>query len=180
MTEEGPVVVPCAADPQVETALRCGRCNTPICPRCLVMTPVGARCRACARVRKSPVYDVPVLYYLRAAAAGLVVAAVGTYVLAFVPFFQLFGLLLLGAVVGEAVTMAANRKRGAGLAAVAVVTLFLGALIVPGLAALAGLPAPIPLDLRLAAALRLALGQLLSPRGLFLALGAVIAASRVR
>jgi hypothetical protein len=180
MADEGPLVVPCAADPQVETALRCGRCDTPICPRCLVMTPVGARCRNCAQVRKSPVYDVRPLHYLRAAAAGLAVAVLGTYVLAFIPFFQFFGLLLLGVAVGEAVTMAANRKHGTGLAVVAVVTLLLGALLVPTLVALAAFPAVVPLDARVLAALRIALGQVLSPWGLFIALAAVIAASRVR
>ncbi|HEY7063649.1 MAG TPA: hypothetical protein VII06_19375 [Chloroflexota bacterium] len=176
MASEGPVVVRCAADPEVETALRCGRCDTPICPRCLVMTPVGARCRDCAQLRKHPVYDVRLVHYLRAGAAGLVVAIVGSYVLAYVPFFQLFGLLLLGWAVGEAVTRAANRKRGTGLAIVAVVTLFLGAIVVPTLLAVAALPAFVPVDTRLS----LLLGQLFSPRGLFLALAAVIAISRVR
>jgi hypothetical protein len=180
MATEGPLVVPCAADPQVETALRCGRCDTPICPRCLVMTPVGARCRNCARLRKNPIYVVGPVYYARAIGAGLAVAAIGTYVLASIPFFQFFGLLLLGAAVGEAVTRAANRKRGTGLAVVAVVTLIVGALLVPALMALAAFPAVVPVDARLAAALRVALSQVLSPWGLFVALAAVIAASRVR
>ena len=50
------LVVPCATHPSVQTALRCGRCDTPICPKCLVMTPVGARCRACARLKKAKVF----------------------------------------------------------------------------------------------------------------------------
>lgn len=41
----------CAAHPGTETYLRCAQCGTPICPRCLVMTPVGAKCPACARSR---------------------------------------------------------------------------------------------------------------------------------
>jgi hypothetical protein len=180
MADEGPLVVQCKAHPEVETALRCGRCDTPICPRCLVMTPVGARCRDCAQLRKSPIYDVRPMHYLRAIGAGLAVAAVGTYVIAFVPFFQFFALLLLGAGVGEAVTKAANRKRGTGLAVVAVTTLIVGALLVPALVALTALPAVVPLDARLGVAGRAVLGQLFSPWGLFLALAAVIAVSRVR
>src|SRR5215210_8661586 len=104
MADEGPLVVRCATDPQVETALRCGRCDTPICPRCLVMTPVGARCRGCARLRAHPVYDVRPLHYLRALGAGLAVATVGAYVLGYVPFLGLFGLMTLGWATGEAVT----------------------------------------------------------------------------
>jgi hypothetical protein len=180
MVDDGPLVVKCAAHPEVETALRCGRCDTPICPRCLVMTPVGARCRSCAQLRKSPLYDVSPTYYLRAVAAGLGVAALGAYVLPFIPFFQFFGMLLLGAAVGEAVTRAANRKRGTGLAVVAVVTLVAGAFLVPALMAAASLPEIIPLDARLAAGLRGALGQVLGPWGVFTALAAVIAVSRVR
>ena len=33
----------CATHPEVETGLSCGRCETLICPRCLVQTPVGTR-----------------------------------------------------------------------------------------------------------------------------------------
>lgn len=33
---------------QVETRLRCAQCEEPICPRCIVRTAVGLRCRACA------------------------------------------------------------------------------------------------------------------------------------
>ena len=39
----------CAKHTKVVTRLRCGRCETPICPRCTVPTPAGMRCRACAK-----------------------------------------------------------------------------------------------------------------------------------
>ena len=42
----------CARHPKTETLLRCGRCETPICPRCQIPTPVGMRCRTCARVKR--------------------------------------------------------------------------------------------------------------------------------
>ncbi len=143
------------------------------------MTPVGARCRACARLRKNPIYDVRPLHYLRAIGAGFAVALVGAYVLASIPFFQLFGLLLLGAGVGEAVTRAANRKRGTGLAVVAVATLVLGALLVR-LLAIVPLPILTAMGLNAADLFRFVFAQFLSPWGLFLALAAVIAASRAR
>ncbi len=41
-----------------ETALRCSRCETPICPNCLIQSPVGARCPDCAQVKKSPIYTL--------------------------------------------------------------------------------------------------------------------------
>jgi hypothetical protein len=144
------------------------------------MTPVGARCRGCARLRAHPVYDVRPLHYLRAIGAGLAVATVGAYVVGFIPFIGLFGLMLLGWAVGEAVTYAANRKRGTGLAIVAVATLVVGALAVPVLATLANVPPAVPLDVRASLAVGRAAAQLFSPWGLFLALAAVIAVSRVR
>lgn len=177
MADEGPLVVRCAAHPNVETALRCGRCDTPICPRCLVMTPVGARCRTCAQVRKSPIYDVGPMYYLRATAAGLAVAAVGSFVVLFIPFF---GLMLLGLAVGEAVTRAANRKRGTGLAVVAVASIFVGVIVIPEIITIAGFPAVVPLDARLSVAVSRMLGHLFSVAGLFLVIAAAIAVSRVR
>jgi hypothetical protein len=115
----------CAAHPRVETNLRCGKCGKPICPKCMVQTPVGARCPECARLYKLPTYRVSSLYYLRAAGTALGMALV-TGVLwglanSFIPFFYLN--LLLGAgvgyVIGEVVSLAVNRKRGWGLAAVA-------------------------------------------------------------
>src|SRR5205809_3343408 len=39
----------CARHPQVETFVRCGKCDQPICPDCMVSGPVGVRCRECAR-----------------------------------------------------------------------------------------------------------------------------------
>ena len=42
----------CARHSDVETSLACGRCETAVCPRCLVHTDVGIRCRTCAPVRR--------------------------------------------------------------------------------------------------------------------------------
>lgn len=38
----------CARHPKMQTRLRCGRCEAPICPRCTAYSPAGTRCRACA------------------------------------------------------------------------------------------------------------------------------------
>ena len=115
----------CVAHPDVETNLRCGKCGKLICPRCMVQTPVGARCQDCAQLRKLPTYSVSTGYYLRAVSAGLIMAvfcgviwgAIGI----FVPFFYLNILLALGFgyVIGEVISISVNRKRGTGLVVVA-------------------------------------------------------------
>jgi hypothetical protein len=108
----------CATHPEVETNLRCGKCEKPICPRCMIQTPVGARCRDCARLNKLPTYRMSPQYYFRAVGSALgMAAATGALwglVASYVPFFYLN--ILLGAAVGygcaEVISLAVNRKRG--------------------------------------------------------------------
>lgn len=114
----------CARHPAVETGLACGRCGTPICPRCAVMTDVGARCPACAPARKLPQFEVGPSILLRAAAAALASGAgLGLLWGALFPGgFGFFGVFLgigLGYGVAEPVSIAANRKSGTALQIVA-------------------------------------------------------------
>ncbi len=110
----------CARHPTVETGLACGRCGTPICPKCAVMTDVGARCPSCAPARKLPQFEVGPSLLLRAAAAALASGAgLGLLWGALFPgSFGFFGVFLgigLGYGVGESVSIAANRKSGTAL-----------------------------------------------------------------
>ena len=66
----------CATPPNIETNLRCGKCDKPICPKCMVETPVGARCPECARLRKLPTFQVGTRYLLIAASSGLAAAGI--------------------------------------------------------------------------------------------------------
>jgi len=108
----------CATHPSVETELACGKCGKPICPRCLVHTPVGARCRQCANVRRLPTYNISAQIMARAGvAAGLGGAVLGGLWAVLFPFglgfyFGLFLGLGLGYALGELVSVAANRKAG--------------------------------------------------------------------
>lgn len=115
----------CATHPRIETNLRCGKCGKPICPKCLVQTPVGARCPDCAKLYKLPTYRVPAKYYLRAMGTALGMAigygVIWGVVEGLLPFFYLNLLLAPGAgyAIGEVVSLSVNRKRSKGLAAVA-------------------------------------------------------------
>ncbi|MBI2860040.1 MAG: hypothetical protein HYX91_00860 [Chloroflexi bacterium] len=132
----------CAEHPQVETSLACSKCGKPICPRCLVQTPVGARCRECARLHRLPTYQVSLQHYLKGAGASAVAGAVSGFlwwlIAGIMPFFFLNLLLGAGAgyVTGEAVSLATNRKRGPALAVIAslgVVASYLVSIWLPGL-----------------------------------------------
>ena len=114
----GSTVVPCARDPEVQTALRCSRCDTPICPKCLIQTPVGARCKDCARISRSPIYTLTAGTAVKAAAASAVGGVVMGLIWGFVllPFSFGFLSIFVGAGLGWAFTKildaVTRRKRG--------------------------------------------------------------------
>jgi hypothetical protein len=129
----------CATHQDVETSLACGRCGTPICPKCLVETPVGSRCRKCAGVKRLPTYNITPVQYLKAVAAGLGVAIVVGVAWAWlriavqIPFFGLMTALLLAAgaayAIAEVVSRVINRKRGVPLQVIAGACFFLSYLV---------------------------------------------------
>ena len=115
----------CATHPDVETNLRCGKCGKPICPKCLVQTPVGARCRDCAQLQKLPTFHVTTRYYLLAIAIAVGMAfACGAAWWAVrsvmgVPYFNFLLAAGFGYAIGEVVSRSVNRKRGRWLAFIA-------------------------------------------------------------
>ena len=146
-----PTAARCARHPAVETYLRCGRCDTPICPRCLVQTPVGTRCRNCARLRPSPPYDVsaPAMRSRRRGGPGRAWSAGPPYSSAAgrPPFGLLGGLLggfLLGVGVARLIDLATNRKRGPLLSWLAVLAIAIGYCL--GRSAIAYWPLPVLRD----------------------------------
>lgn len=132
LTTAQPATLRCARHPGVETLLRCGRCETPICPRCMVMTPVGARCPDCAHLRRPPMYDVSGRYLWQAIGVALLLVVAGGFVFSLVAgfagrsiFLGAILYLLVGTGVAEALSAAANRKRGPRLQILAAATTIL-------------------------------------------------------
>jgi len=99
------------------------------------MTPVGARCRECAHLRRLPTHQLGIAFVLRGLGATLIVGAATGALWAFLfedvvgAFMGLFLGLGLGYAVGEAVSWATNRKRGAALQGIAVVGVLLAYVI---------------------------------------------------
>jgi predicted small integral membrane protein len=160
----------CARHHSVETLLRCGRCETPICPRCMIGTPVGMRCRDCAQVHRPPMYDLRGRYLWQALGAAVALVIAGGFAFSLLSgfagrsiFLAAILYLLAGVAIAEALSAAANRKRGPRLQILAAVTTVLAT--------------QFPTLLTLAVAHRLPL----NPLGLLLtAVAAAIAWSRLR
>ena len=120
--------VRCTRHPNVETNLRCGKCGTPICPRCMVESPVGARCPDCAKLTKIPTYRISSSHYVKAVTAGLISAIVTGIIWgvieSYLPF-RFFSLLIaagIGYLIGESISRSVNRKRGTTLAVIGVLS----------------------------------------------------------
>ena len=122
----------CYRHPKVETAVSCGKCDRPLCPRCMVPGPAGMRCPDCASLRKTALYRITPARLALAVAAGLATGTVGAFLMTSLGFFVFFLGPLYGGAVAEAVLRAAGRKRGPALEVIGV-----GSIVAGGLLALA-------------------------------------------
>jgi hypothetical protein len=100
----------CINHPRTATRVRCSNCESPICPKCMVETPVGHKCLSCGRVDFKASAGSRRRY--AAGAAGLVTAALLQAVLVRLPLgvLALLTPLIVGYVTGSVV----RRVGGAG------------------------------------------------------------------
>ncbi|HMQ51090.1 MAG TPA: hypothetical protein PKE64_06320 [Anaerolineae bacterium] len=109
----------CYRHPEIETGLRCNRCNKFICPKCAVRTPVGFRCPDCIREVENKYYTGGNTDYVIAAVIAfplsLIVATLSFILLGGLGFFQLLiAFFLFPAVAGfiaEAVRWGVGKRR---------------------------------------------------------------------
>lgn len=119
----------CANHPGVQTYLRCGKCEKPICAKCRVSTPVGFRCYQCANMQVLPTYAISADVYIKGAIGGLLAAAVVGVLMGVLPGFMFWLAFIMGIAVPEAVAFAANQKRGPGLRSVGMAAVVFGFIV---------------------------------------------------
>lgn len=116
----------CTRHPDRETLRICGRCERPFCPDCLVPTPVGGRCKDCARGPSIPRLKIQPWRWPLIALAALFMALVASLVVARIGFFGLILSFLAGQLIGSAMLAVSGRKPGRALAIVTVVFILVG------------------------------------------------------
>lgn len=120
----------CYRHPKVETGVSCGKCDRPICTRCMIPGPAGMRCPDCASLRGSTLYKVHPARLALAIIAGLVTGVIGAMILTAVSFFVFFIGPIYGTIVAEAVLRASGQKRGRLLETIGIGSIVIGGLVV--------------------------------------------------
>lgn len=99
----------CKRHPKTETALTCASCGTPICPKCMVVAPVGMKCRDCAKSKGIEADAKSILLAaITAIAAGVVLGVIGSVL----PFLRIFVAIAYGFGAGQVILKASGMKRG--------------------------------------------------------------------
>lgn len=117
----------CARHPKEETLLSCGRCGTPICPKCMVYTPTGIRCPQCAQVRRMPQYELTAGVYLRVIPGAILLALAIGFLLSYAPGIAsgFFGGIIVGLVVAAGLKRVSGYKQGREMEVIAGATVVL-------------------------------------------------------
>lgn len=103
----------CINHPNVETYLRCARCEAPICSRCAVPIEVGYICPACRNRQQRVFYaEFRPVYYLIAVAVALPLALVAGWIIPASGWLAVILGPLAGTGIAEAVRQAIRRRRG--------------------------------------------------------------------
>ena len=93
----------------------CGKCERPICTRCLVNSPAGTRCRECSALRSSHLYKFSPLLLLLEAVIATAAGVLGYFLqdqIGFFFFFIFFLAPMYGCAVAELILKIIGRKHG--------------------------------------------------------------------
>lgn len=125
---EHKVILYCENHPNVETSLRCSRCEKPICTRCAVRTPTGYRCQECVR-NQQKVFETAVwIDYVSGPVAAAILAFLGSLIVPSFGFFTIFLAPIAGVIIAEVARMLIRRRRSKRLYQIIAAAIVAGAL----------------------------------------------------
>src|SRR4030067_155429 len=96
-----PPTLYCVNHPDVETTLRCNRCEKPICAKCAILTPTGYRCKDCVRNQQKSFETAEWYDYLMTFVVEISLSYVGSGLFRFLGFFTLFVAPIAGVIKSE-------------------------------------------------------------------------------
>jgi hypothetical protein len=113
-------VLYCANHPDVETYLRCNKCNKPICLKCAELTEVGYRCKECIREQQNVFYNAMTGdNWIAFAVAAVITAIAWPIVVVLLRMFGFFGWIIAalagsgaGASLAQIIRRSVGRRRG--------------------------------------------------------------------
>jgi len=121
----------CSYHPDVETDLTCTECGKPICPKEMVLTPVGYKCPEHARPVRSQYTFVKPKQLAMAIGAGALVGVGGAFLIAAIGWGGFILGILWGSLTSEAVRRASGGHRGGTVGTVAAVSIGVGWWLAP-------------------------------------------------
>ena len=101
----------CENHPNIESTLRCNRCNKPICAKCAVLTETGYRCRECVRSQQKNFDTATWIDYILAVGIALILTYIGSLIVSRIGFFTIFVAPIAGMIIAEAIRFAIRRRR---------------------------------------------------------------------
>jgi hypothetical protein len=119
----------CKYHPGRETKVSCSSCGEGLCPDCMVYSPVGIKCKDCARPNKGMLRKGKPSQYAGAIVAGILSSVIGGMILMNIFRGSFLLNIALGFLIGEAVRRGAGGNRGPAFAVIAGGSAFLGLLI---------------------------------------------------
>jgi len=118
----------CYNHPDKPTALRCNRCEKPICARCARPTPTGYRCPDCLR-NQQKVFDTSQWYdYFLASITAIFLSFIGSRIVPSLGFFTLFITPIAGVIIAEVVRAIIRRRRSKRLFQITAIATAVGSL----------------------------------------------------
>ena len=118
----------CENHPNVESTLRCNRCNKPICAKCAVLTETGYRCKECVRQQQKTFDTANSFDYIIAIGIAGILAFIGSLIVSRIGFFTIFLAPIAGIIIAEAIRRAIQRRRSKRLFQAAAVATAIGGL----------------------------------------------------
>lgn len=118
----------CANHPDVETGLRCNRCNKLICAKCAVRTPTGYRCQECVREQRKKFDTAKPQDFILGFITAAFLSFMGSLVVNFLGFFIILISPMAGMLIANVVLPVVGKRRSPALFTTLTVGVVLGGL----------------------------------------------------